>query len=135
GDKTGESGSLMNTPPTLFPTEQEAFWAGEFGTDYIRRNQSDALLASNLAFFSMALRAACRPRSCLEFGANIGMNLRALKLLYPDQDQHGIEINAEAVRELAKVVPPAQAHHRSILDFVPERTWDLVLIKGVLIHI
>jgi hypothetical protein len=31
-----------------FKTEQEAFWAGEFGTEYIKRNQGDALLASNL---------------------------------------------------------------------------------------
>lgn len=26
-------------------------------------------------------------------------------------------------------------HHSSILDFKPQQTWDLVLIKGVLIHI
>ena len=28
-----------------FKTDQEAFWAGEFGTEYIQRNQGDALLA------------------------------------------------------------------------------------------
>jgi spore coat polysaccharide biosynthesis protein SpsF len=38
-----------------FKTDQEAFWAGEFGTDYIQRNQGEALLASNLDFFSKAL--------------------------------------------------------------------------------
>ena len=26
-----------------FKTDQEAFWAGEFGTEYIQRNQGDAL--------------------------------------------------------------------------------------------
>ena len=33
-----------------FKTEQEAFWAGDFGTEYIQRNQGDALLASNLDY-------------------------------------------------------------------------------------
>lgn len=118
-----------------FKTEQEAFWAGEFGTEYIQRNQGDALLASNLDFFAKALRGARRVDSCIEFGANIGMNLKALKLLHPTQQQHGIEINANAARELAEVIPSSHIHHRSILDFSTERTWDLVLIKGVLIHI
>jgi pseudaminic acid biosynthesis-associated methylase len=118
-----------------FKTEQEAFWAGEFGTAYMERNQGDALLASNLHFFAKALRAALGVDSCIEFGANIGMNLRALKLLYPAQEQFGIEINADAVRELGIVIPPSHVIHSSILDFIPQRTWDLVLIKGVLIHI
>lgn len=34
----------------LFQTAQENFWAGEFGNDYIQRNQSEQLLASNLNF-------------------------------------------------------------------------------------
>jgi hypothetical protein len=55
-----------------FKTEQEAFWAGEFGTEYIQRNQGDALIASNLNFFSKALNAARGMHSCIEFGANIG---------------------------------------------------------------
>ena len=76
-----------------FKTEQEAFWAGEFGTEYIQRNQGDALLAANLDFFAKALRAARGVKACIEFGANICMNLKALKLLHPTQEQHGIEIN------------------------------------------
>jgi spore coat polysaccharide biosynthesis protein SpsF len=118
-----------------FKTEQEKFWAGEFGTEYIQRNQGDALLASNLDFFAKALRGARMVKTCIEFGANIGMNLKALKLLYPTHDQFGIEINADAARELAQVIPPSHVHHSSILDFNPQQTWDLALIKGVLIHI
>ena len=118
-----------------FKTEQEGFWAGTFGTEYIQRNQGDALLASNLDFFAKALHATRDIKGCIEFGANIGMNLKALKLLHPQMDQHGIEINADAARELAQVIPPDQVHHNSIMDFGPMRTWDLVLIKGVLIHI
>lgn len=118
-----------------FKTEQEAFWAGDFGTEYIKRNQGDALLASNLDFFAKALHAARGVKTCIEFGANIGMNLKALKLLHPTQEQFGIEINADAARELVQVIPPSHVYHSSILDFNPERTWDLALVKGVLIHI
>lgn len=118
-----------------FKTDQEAFWAGEFGTEYIQRNQGDALLASNLDFFAKVLRAARGVKTCIEFGANIGMNLKALKLLHPTQEQHGIEINADAALQLAQVIPTEQVYQTSILDFQPRQAWDLVLIKGVLIHI
>lgn len=118
-----------------FKTEQETFWAGDFGTAYIGRNQGDALLAANLDFFSKALRQARGLDSCIEFGASIGMNLRALKLLFPGQEQFGIEINAEAARKLAEAIPPAHVAHRSVLDYAPDGEHDLVLAKGVLIHI
>ncbi len=118
-----------------YKTEQEAFWAGQFGTEYIQRNQGDQLLASNLNFFVRALHAARGFKSCLEFGANIGMNQKALNLLHPGIEAHGIEINAEAARQLGEVITPANVYNTSILDFQPKRTWDLVLIKGVLIHI
>ena len=117
-----------------FKTEQEAFWAGAFGSDYIERNQGSELLASNLAFFRNSLKAARSPKDCIEFGANIGMNLAALKLLYPQQEQFAIEINADAVEKLRTIMPPGNVHHQSILDFAPARTFELVLIKGVLIH-
>jgi pseudaminic acid biosynthesis-associated methylase len=123
------------TKQNQFKTDQEAFWAGDFGTEYIQRNQGDALLASNLDFFSKALRSALKLRSCIEFGANIGMNLKALNLLHPGIDLHAIEINAEAAQQLGTVIPLAQVYNTSILDFAPTRQWDLTLIKGVLIHI
>ena len=98
------SGSPENVSGTATPaswrTEQEAFWAGEFGDDYIQRNQSAELLASNLNFFTRALSNAVVPASFTEFGANIGMNLRALKLLYPNASLSGVEINARAATEL-----------------------------------
>jgi spore coat polysaccharide biosynthesis protein SpsF len=118
-----------------YKTEQETFWAGEFGSNYITRNDSTELLASNLAFFSKVLAKAHQISTCIEFGANIGMNLKALQLLNPKQEQYAIEINGQAVSELGKVIPADNIYQASILEFVPERTWDLALIKGVLIHI
>jgi spore coat polysaccharide biosynthesis protein SpsF len=41
---------------STYATPQEQFWAGEFGTAYIERNQGDALLASNINFFTKALQ-------------------------------------------------------------------------------
>ena len=117
-----------------FKTEQEAFWAGKFGTEYIKRNQGDALLASNLDFFAKALSTARGLNSCIEFGANIGMNLKALKLLHPKIETHAIEINKDAAQALGKVIGPTNVLNISILDFSPTRQWDLTLIKGVLIH-
>lgn len=118
-----------------YATEQEEFWAGEFGNAYVQRNQGDLLVASNIDHFSKALRAAQGISNCLEFGANIGMNLKALQALFPRMEQHAIEINADAVVELGKVIPPANIAHTSILNYQPQRVFDLVLIKGVLIHI
>ena len=118
---------------TEYKTEQEAFWAGSFGTDYIQRNQGDQLLASNLAFFAKALAAAQGVQGCVEFGANIGMNLRALRLLHPSMALHGIEINADAAAELARFLGDANVQQGSILELVPP-VCDLALIKGVLIH-
>ena len=118
-----------------YATPQEQFWAGEFGSAYIERNQGDKLLASNLDFFAKSLRQARQLTSCIEFGANIGMNLKALNLLFPGLQAHGIEINSDAAAQLADTVPAAHVYNQSILDFNVSQSWDLTLIKGVLIHL
>jgi len=118
-----------------FSTEQESFWAGAFGTEYIHRNKSAALLAANLNFFSNALKHAGNIESCIEFGANIGMNLQALALLFPGMRQQAIEINADAARELAARLGEANVFNGSIFEWTPTVAVDLALVKGVLIHI
>ena len=118
-----------------YATPQEQFWAGEFGTAYIERNQGDKLLAANLDFFVKSLHQTRQLKSCIEFGANIGMNLKALNLLFPGLQAHGIEINSEAAAQLANTIPAAHVYNQSILDFKETRNWDLALIKGVLIHL
>lgn len=118
-----------------FKTEQEEFWAGEFGNAYIQRNSSDDYLASNLSFFSRALRRISKPKSVLEFGANVGMNLRALTALFPGIDIHAVEINQKAAGILAETFGSDKVSNVSILDFTPTRTFELTLVKGVLIHI
>lgn len=118
-----------------YSTEQETFWAGDFGRDYIARNNSAKLLASNLNFFSRALRQAYGIGSCVEFGANIGMNIRALMQLFPDMTFEAAEINPEAARQLGDLIGQERTYCGSILDYMPNASADLALIKGVLIHL
>lgn len=125
----------MSSDSPGFATPQEEFWAGSFGTDYIDRNRSDQLLASNLEFFSRALRRAGRVGSCVELGANIGMNLKALKLLYPELRAQGVEINADAAAQLTELIGDENVFHGSIFDWSPSEPVELSLIKGVLIHL
>jgi spore coat polysaccharide biosynthesis protein SpsF len=78
-------------------SEQIAFWSGEFGNEYISRNASPNLLASNLHLFATVLSHCPKmPKSFLEFGANIGMNYKAISLLSPGSNFLGVEVNHQA---------------------------------------
>ena len=116
-------------------TEQEKFWVGDFGDKYIKRNEADWLTASNLHFFSSALKFTGKINSCIEFGANIGMNLKALKLLYPGITVKGIEINKTASDLLEIEIGKKNVYNESILDIEIDEKFDISIIKGVLIHI
>lgn len=115
-------------------SDQEEFWAGEFGDDYINRNESIQLLASNIDLFSKVFASLDKlPISFLEVGANIGMNFKAIKQLVPEAAFTGIEINAKACEKLSEL--GCNVLQSSILDAKMESTVDLVLSKGVLIHL
>jgi pseudaminic acid biosynthesis-associated methylase len=120
---------------SAFATAQEEFWAGDFGTEYVRRTPIDSDLASNVALLERALRRAGEITDCIEFGANVGINLRALQILRPRAIGHAVEINRTAAEQLATVIPAENIYCMSVLDFEPRRTFDLVLSKGMLIHI
>ena len=117
-----------------YTTEQERFWAGDFGTEYIERNRSECLQGSCTAFWSRVLSRTRGVSSALELGANIGLNLRSLRTLLPRAELAGVEINPSAAAEL-RGWGEAEVFEQSLLDFVPNRSWDLVFTKGVLIHL
>ena len=119
----------------MIRTEQEEFWQGNFGDEYIDRNQSDLLLASNTSFFSKVFNRTGKIDSIIEFGCNIGMNLKAIKTLLPESNLSGIEINKRAVDDLNKCEGGPHIIEGSILDIELDTRFDLTLIKGVLIHI
>lgn len=114
--------------------DTRAFWSGDFNLGYIDRNSSDELLASNLFFFAKILfDRNIKPNTILELGANVGMNLRALQLLLPKARFSAVEINREAFEKLKEI--GCEAYLSSIEDFDSRDKYDLVLSKGVLIHI
>jgi pseudaminic acid biosynthesis-associated methylase len=115
-------------------TPQEQLWAGEFGNDYIVRNRDSALVESNRALFAKILSRAQGVTSAIEFGANIGNNLHALRDLLPQGELHAVEINATAAAEI-QAWGGATVEVASLLDFDPSRQWDLSFTKGVLIHL
>ena len=119
---------------TNLKNEQEKFWAGKFGDEYISRNKSDVLYASNLNLFSKIMMCTRDIASIAEFGCNIGMNLRAIRALSPKVELHGYEINKSALAYLADTQPGVITHHQSILEKIDLEV-DLTFTKGVLIHI
>jgi pseudaminic acid biosynthesis-associated methylase len=117
-----------------FQTPQEEFWAGEFGAEYAARNASAELLARNIALFATVLRRAPGITSVIEFGASIGLNLRAIRAILPSVSLTGVEVNASAAEELRRI-PGVTVHCQSLLDFDSSEQFDLTLSKGVLIHV
>ena len=129
---TSVSSTPAATPASSTP--QERLWAGEFGNDYITRNRDAALLDNNRALFEKVLSRTDQVTSAIEFGSNIGNNLRALRDLLPEAQLHAVEINADAAAEI-EAWGGATVEVASLLDFEPGRQWDLAFTKGVLIHL
>lgn len=118
----------------VFATEQEKFWAGDFGYSYLERNNNLKIMASNLALFSKVLALTNGIKSVLECGANIGLNLMAIKQLIPGVELSALEINEKAVSALKKN-EISKIYHQSVLEFKPDYQRDFVLSKGLLSHI
>lgn len=118
-----------------YKTEQENFWATNFGNEYILRNQDEKLISNNTVFFSKVLNNTQQINSVIELGSNIGLNLMALQRLKPNLSVSAVEINQEATKKLKDNIPSCEVHESSILDFKSSQKWDLVFTKGVLIHI
>ena len=117
-----------------FKTEQEIFWAGEFGLNYIDRNNSAPLLYSKVAMWSRMLKGTNNIKSVRELGCNIGLNLVALKRLKPTLKLSGYEINEEAVKQASKF-DVAEIKQGSIIEEIKDEKVDLIFTAGVLIHI
>lgn len=117
-----------------YQTEQEKFWAGSFGDEYISRNESRALLYSKVAMWSQMLRSANRVKSIKELGCNIGLNLKALYHLNPSYDLSGVEINEIAAHQ-AKKLDIGSITCGTITEPLKDEKVDLTFTAAVLIHI
>ena len=115
-------------------------WTGAFGDAYTERNAADkAQVERRVDMWRRVLRplSAQPPESCLEVGANVGINLRALQAICTIE-MHALEPNAKA-REVLIRDRVVRADH--VLDGTVERigladeSIDLVFTSGVLIHV
>ena len=113
--------------------EQESFWAGDFGNKYTKRLTQKKLVKNNLHFFKKIFKKN-KINSILEFGANNGSNLIALKKIYPNSKIFAVEINKAACKSLEDL-RYVEVYRKSISDFNSNKKYDLTLVKGVLIHI
>ncbi len=117
-----------------FKTRQEEFWYGDFGNDYADRNKCPKIITGNISLFSKILKNTINLKSILELGAGSGNNLIAIRTLFPDIKISAVELNRKAIHDLKKIYG-IKIHETSILNFQSSIKHDLVLTKGVLIHI
>lgn len=114
---------------------QEIFWKGKFGSEYIKRNSEKKLSLSNYHFFKKILKNT-NYSSLIEFGSNIGANITAIKKINSKIKKiSAIEINKKASSILKKKHKDVMVYNSSIADFTPNNQFDLVLCKGILIHV
>ena len=73
--------------------------------------------------------------SAIEFGANIGLNLKALHDFQPHLSLECVEINQKAVAELKTLPWLNKVYEGSLLEFSAPRQYELAFTRGVLIHI
>ena len=117
-----------------YKTEQENFWAGDFGNAYIERNQGDALFFQKTATWAKILKCVNNVNSAVELGCNIGLNLQAFNAMKPNLSLTGYEINEKAA-ELARGACNATIKHDTIIDKIDDGPFDIAFTSGVLIHI
>ena len=118
-----------------FKTEQENFWSGAFGNEYIDRNQGEQIIESNVALFKRIFKSTSEVKSIIELGCNIGLNLQALNRIDKNFELSGYEINKTAGQK-ARDLNIASIIDGTILDSLPKDIqYDISFTKGVLIHI
>lgn len=113
--------------------KESDFWAGDFGNDYINRNNSESLYQSNYNLFDKILQNCREINDVIELGANIGLNLRAIADVLPWVYTVGVEINQKAHDEMAKIADVSYCCN--LFDKRVESVCDLAFVKGMLIHI
>ncbi len=116
-------------------TEQEIFWKGCFGNEYSQRNVGAMQIAANLNLFSKIFSHTQNISTLIEFGANIGLNLSAIRQLLPKAELNALEINVDAANTLRDSGLCRNVFNESLLNFNSTQQYNFVLIKGVLIHI
>jgi SAM-dependent methyltransferase len=116
-------------------TEQENFWANDFGNEYPNRNEGENMISSNLALFSKIFKNCPTVYSVAELGCNIGLNLIALNRINQQLKLRGYEINEKAALA-AREENIAEIVNTTVVETLDtSQKFDMTFTKGVLIHI
>jgi spore coat polysaccharide biosynthesis protein SpsF len=115
--------------------EQEKFWALNYSKDYIKKN-SDFNQSLLLEGWAKILKNVDTPKHILECGANVGRNIQALNIIFPEAKKTAIEISVDAAAIIQNKFSDLEVINSSILDSgVEVNSYDLVFTMCVLIHI
>jgi len=121
-------------------TTQLDAWRGEFGDSYVDRNAPiEEQLRHRTKMWSRFMQATIshEPKSILEVGCNIGLNMRTLARLTA-AELSAIEPNEKARQSIIEDgILPASNLHEATAQSLPfeDGSQDMVFTSGVLIHI
>jgi pseudaminic acid biosynthesis-associated methylase len=124
--------------------EEQDFWAGEFGNDYVDRcntleftnkTYKSQTGFSYLEIYNSFFSNFNKDLKILELACNVGNKLSILKY-FGFKNLYGVEINKKAVEIAKKENPDITFFNSSIEDFDPkDEKFDIVCTSGILIHI
>ncbi len=117
----------------------EQMWAGSFGSAYHLRNGFN----DRREYWQNIMdRVAIKPDSIIELGAGKGENLAALCALGVGAKWVGIEVNKDAASQGVPLLGGAngeccgvEMQNMSLYDIPSLSGFDMVIVRGVLIHI
>ena len=112
-------------------SRQTEHWAGINGQQYTTR-QALTIESRRKMFADIFDAMTVKPASVIEFGANIGENLRAIRQCHGGT-LTGVEINESLLPQLEQAADSAVIG--AIQSFQPHKKWDLTFTRGLLIHI
>jgi len=109
------------------------FWRGDFGKDYLQRNQPD--YRARVPFWTHILEQT-GASSFLDVGCNAGWNLEALRHISEEYVMSGIDVNREALdRAQTKGFDVHEGRADEIVTRFGPGAAEMVITSGVLIHI
>lgn len=126
----------------MLENEQVKLWRGDFGEEYMNRNAPTAERIANQTrfwaqIFEKLVVQGTQPESILEVGANVGINLRALRNL-SSAELYAVEPNDHAREVLVRdEVVSAENALAATGEAIPlaDNSVDLAFTAGVLIHV
>lgn len=112
----------------------EQHWAGKGGDAYVRRQPEERLVLSYKAMWNRVFAAMKYvPESVLEIGANVGLNLDAIRQINPRVEATAMEINPNA--QITLLGKGYQIWDGDLAELKHMAKVELAFTRGVLIHV